>query len=223
MRWILLIFISCQPLLASADGSFSAWLYDYLVNGASVKIAIGTRQAGISVERFSDNAEGEIVQRKEDSWFVSYSTRPIYFSPGKTGLTFMFNISGFDADQQKTGNDEYVDLGSRASGRFYYFVPTLFYEWGNYHNGRFVRAGAGLGTGVATFNGNVLLTSTASNESVSISQDRTKVTAASSLMLEAFWRHWGLTIQYASPIYETDEYKISVEDVAINLGYHLVF
>ena len=223
MRWILLLLLSTQPLAVFADESFSSWAYDYFVDGASVKLAIGTRQAGISVLRLSDNAEGKIVQRKEDSWFLSYSTHPIYFPYGRSGLTFMFNISGFDADQQDTGNDVYVDLGSRASGRFYYFVPTLFYEWGNYRNGRFVRLGAGLGAGVATFNGNVLLTSTASNESVSISQDRTKVTTATSFMLEAFWHHLGLTLQYASPIYETDAYKLSVEDVALNIGYHLVF
>lgn len=223
MRWILFIVFIVPSSVMASENSFSTWVYDYFVDGASVKFGVGTRQAGIAVRRISDNAEGKIVQRNEDNWFLSYSTRPIYSSHRNLGLTFIFNISGFRADQQEISNDVYQDLGTRASGTFYYFVPTAFYEWGNYRLGQYARLGIGLGAGTARFNGDVLLTSTADNEPVTVSQHRTRLTTATSFMLEAFWHHWGISMQYASPVYETDQYNINVEDVSVNLGYYLVF
>jgi hypothetical protein len=223
MRWFLLILI-CLPLSAqSADDSFSAWLYDYFIDGASVKLGTGTRQSGISVQRSSDGAEGKIYQVRENSFFYSYSTSPIYFSFKRTGLTFSFNATSFNADQQQVGNDKFVGLGSRVNGSSYYFVPTVFYEFGYYRTGRFARIGAGLGAGFARFNGDVVLTSTNNNESVTLKRDSTDITFATSLIVEAFWEHFGLTLQYAAPRYETSDYAISVEDISLSLGYNLVF
>ena len=175
------------------------------------------------MERKIDGAKGKIVQRRENSWFLSYSTKPTYFSIENTGLTFIFNVSGFDADQQEVSKDEFVDLGTRMSGRFYYFVPTVFYEWGSFESGIYARAGAGLGAGIARFNGDIILTSTASDEIISLQQSRTRITPATSFMLEANWYHWGVTLQFAGPNYQTDDYDITVEDASISLGYRLVF
>ncbi len=225
MKFLLLPLLLLVPLTnAGADEfSWSDWAYDYFIDGATLKPGIGTRQAGIRVVRLSDEAEGKIVQRNEESYFLQYSTSPIWFSIENTGLTFMFNLSGFDADQQEVGRDIFLDLGSRANGRFFYVVPTVFYEWGNYLSGKYVRLGLGLGAGIASFDGEVILTSTPTNEVVSVDRRSRDITAATSVMLEAHWYHWGLTIQAASPVYETDEYQISVEDISINLGYQFVF
>lgn len=214
-------------LLATAshadDMSFGEWAWDYFVNGATLKLGVGARQSGIKAVRKSDQAEGKIVQHNDEAYFLSYSTRPYFFSNSNAGMTFVLNVSSFNADEQQLADDSFVDLGTQASGRFYYIVPTAFYQWGDHaSNGTYTRVGLGLGMGVAEFNGDVLLTS-ASNERVAFAQNGTSVTFASSLIIESRWRNWGLTLNYAAPIYETDEYEFSVEDVSVNLGYQFVF
>ena len=209
-----------QPVHA---GSFSEWAYDFFIDGATLKPGVGARQAGIRVVRNSDNAEGKIVHRDAEAWFLQYATSPTWLSIDNTGLTFMFNLSGFRANQQEVGRDVFQDLGTRANGSFFYVVPTVFYEWGNYLSGKYARAGFGIGAGIARFNGDVILTSTATNETVSLNRSGTDITAATSVMIEGHWHGWGLTLQYAGPVYETSQYQITVEDVSINLGYQFVF
>ncbi|MGB5396548.1 MAG: hypothetical protein WBN96_05315 [Gammaproteobacteria bacterium] len=222
------IIIAClllvAPAVKAAEMDFSDWAWDYFVNGATLKLGVGTRQAGIRAVRTSDNAEGKIVQRNEESYFISYSTRPYFFSIKNTGMTFVFNVSSFNANQQQVGSDSFVDLGTETSGLFYYVVPTAFYQWGDHAvNGTYTRAGLGLGLGVARFNGDVLLTSTAANERLALEQKGTSVTFATSLIIESHWQNWGLTFNYAGPVYEADGYQVNVEDVSINLGYQFVF
>lgn len=223
MRWLLLGFVCLPSIVQASDDSFTAWLYDYFIDGASVKLGTGTRQAGISVQRESDSATGKIYQVRENSLFYSYSTSPIYFSIKNAGLTFSFNATRFTADKQQVSNDTFIDLGNQVSGNTYYFVPTVFYEFGNYRTGHFARIGAGLGAGFATFDGDVILTSMNNDESVSLSRNSTDITYATSLIVEAFWKHFGLTLHYAAPRYETSDFAISVEDISLSLGYNLVF
>jgi len=145
---ILVLILLLVPVPVLADDRISSRLYDVFIDGASIRLALGTRQAGISVKRISDDAQGKIVQRSTNSWFLSYSTKPTYFSIDNTGITFIFNISSFDADQQEIANDTFVDLGTKMRGEFYYFVPTVFYEWGDYYTGTYARLGIGMGLGL---------------------------------------------------------------------------
>ena len=219
-----LLLLPLVSVCHSRDMSFGEWAWDYFVNGATLKLGVGTRQAGIRAVRTSDNAEGKIVQRNEESYFLSYSTRPYFFSIKNTGMTFVFNVSTFNADQQQLSSDTFADLGTQTSGRFYYVVPTAFYQWGDHAvSGTYTRAGLGLGLGVAQFNGDVLLTSTATNERLALEQKGTSLTFATSLIIESRWQNWGLTFNYAGPVYEVDGYQVTVEDVSINLGYQFVF
>lgn len=217
------LLLAPSIVAAADDWSLADWAWDYFIEGATLKPGVGTRSAGIRVVRVSDNAEGKIVHRDEMSYFLQYSTSPIYFSIQKTGLTFIFNISGFDADQQEIANDSFFDLGTRMDGRFFYVVPTAFYEWGDYTTGNYARIGIGIGAGIANFDGDVVLTTSPANDVVQLEQTGTEITSATSLIIEGHWRNWGLTIQYAGPVYETDEYQINVEDVSVNLGYQFVF
>lgn len=221
-------FLICSllllPISASAsDWSFGEWAYDYFVDGATVKIGVGTRQAGVRVTRLADDAEGRVVQRDEESYFLTYSTSPIYTSLDNIGLTVVFNLSSFRADQQEIARDQFEDIGSRVSGRFFYVVPTAFYEWGNYRSGTFARVGVGVGLGVARFDGNAFLTSTPGNDEVVLAQSGTEWTAAGSVVIEGHWNNFGLTFNVAGPSYETDAYEYGVEDISVYLGYQFVF
>ena len=220
---LLALLILLTPSIVLAEDDFTSWAYDFFIDGASVRLAIGIRQAGISVTRKSDGAEGKIVQRKTNSWFLSYSTKPTYFSVKNTGITLMFNISSFDADQQDLGNDNFVDLGTRLSGESYYIVPTVFYEWGDYYSGTYARIGGGLGAGLATYSGNLALTSTPDNEIVSQSQGRTNLKPVLGFMIELSLKHWSLLLSTAGPSYESDGFKSNVEDLSLNVGYRFMF
>lgn len=211
-----------MPTPASAT-KLTDWAYDYFIDGATLKLGVGTRIAGVQVKRLSDDATGKIVQRDLNSYFITYSTSPIYFSIDRSGLTFIFNLSGFSANKQEIDGGKFVDTGSRASGQFYYIVPTAFYEWGNYLKGTYARIGAGLGLGAATFSGDATLTSTTNNDSVALNRRSTSLTWATSLMLEGHWNHWGLTFQYAGPTYKNDKFQFDVQDISANLGYQFVF
>ena len=142
----IILLVSLLPASALAENfSFRDWAYDYFIDGATLKLGAGMRQSGNRVVRLSDKAEGKILDRDEESYFISYSTSPIYASIDGLGLTFVFNISGFKADEQEIGRDRFADLGSRARGRFDYVVPTAFYEWGDYRSGSYTRVGLGMG------------------------------------------------------------------------------
>ena len=156
----ILLFFSCLAQADPVEETFSEQLWDYMVNGATLTIGLGVRQMGIKVIRSSDDAEGTIVQRNENAYFISYSTRPGYFrSLPSAGYTFKFNLSSFDANQQEIDKDVFQDIGTRVKGNFFYVVPSLFYEWGNYlKTGRFTRLGIGLGLGITKFSGDIILT-----------------------------------------------------------------
>ena len=200
-------------------------LYDFFIDGASLRLGVGTRQAGLKVIRKSDSAEGKVVQRNEEAYFLTYSTKPTFLkSLPNLGYTFMFNLSSFDANKQEISNDVYEDIGTRASGEFLYVVPTAFYQWGEHrYEGKYTRIGVGLGLGLMRYKGNVELDGPSGQETITLSDDRTKLRIASSFMLESRWNHWGIIISAAGPTLENDTYQIQVEDVAINLGYSFVF
>lgn len=219
------LFISSISHAEPIDESFSEQVWDFLVNGATLTIGTGVRQSGIKVIRTSDRAEGTIVQRNDQAYFISYSTRPGYLTRAKTvGYTFSFNLSSFDADQQEIDKDVFEDIGTRVSGSFIYVVPTVFYEWGNYHKtGRFTRLGFGLGLGFTKFNGDIILTESIDQERLDLSSKASRLRVASGIILETRWNHWGLSLSVAGPSFENDSYEVQVQDTAIHLGYSFVF
>ncbi|MBT8119422.1 MAG: hypothetical protein KJN89_06850 [Gammaproteobacteria bacterium] len=103
------------------------------------------------------------------------------------------------------------------------WFPTVFYEWGDYYSGTYARIGGGLGAGIATFSGNIALTSTPDNEVISQSQGRTKLKPALGLIAELSYKHWSLALSAAGPGYDSDDFVSNVEDFSLNFGYRLMF
>jgi hypothetical protein len=195
--------------------------WDYLVNGASITVGTGLRQAEMTVTRKSDKASGKIAQRNDQAYFLSYSTRPSFIGKSNFGYTFMLNYSHFNMDKQEVAKDVYQDIGTRVRGNFAYVVPTLYYQWGEHrYKGKFVRLGVGLGLGVTTYSGNIMLSD---SSIVEVSNKAYALTVAESLFLEARYRHWGIIISLAGPSVQNDTYKIQVSDVSVNLGYSFYF
>jgi len=199
--------------------SYSAKIWDYLTNGASLTIGIGGREADLTVKRLSDNASGKLVQRKERSYFLNYSTRPGFFKDSHFGYDFMFNISTFHMDQQEVSNSVYQNLGTGGNGKFAYVVPTIFYMWGDHLQGTYFKSGIGIGAGVATFDGDIILTSSATKDYVKFSHDTTKLSLASSFIIEGRWNNWGIIITAGGPNFKQDGYEFQISDIAVNFGY----
>ncbi len=219
---------TAEILLPAADtpakpGVTGFWdkTWDYLVNDASITVGTGLRQAEMTVTRKINGATGKIAQRNEQAYFLSYSTRPSFIRESHFGYTFMLNYSHFSMDKQKVAGDAYQDIGTRVRGNFAYVVPTLFYQWGEHrYKGKFVRLGIGLGLGVTTYSGNIILSD---NSTAEVSNKAYALTIAESAFLEARYRHWGVILSLAGPTVDKDSYKIQVTDISLNLGYSFYF
>jgi hypothetical protein len=204
----------------ASSGSFWAWLWDALYRGASVSVGMGSRQADIRVTDKASGATGSIAKRREKAYFIGYSTRPSFIGQSRFGYNFAFNYSIFEMNRQEVEPSVYEDLGTRVRGRFAYFVPTFFYQYGEHGpKGAYARAGLGLGLGVAKFEGDIVLGYPDNRAPVSISNGHYDLKFASSVYLEARYHNWGLTVAAAGPQYEDDRYKYSVTDLAVYLSY----
>jgi len=206
-----------------APATYSALLWDYLTNGSSLTIGIGGREADLTVKRLSDNASGKLVQRNQKSYFLSYSTRPALFGESHFGYDFVFNLSTFNMNEQELSKNVYQNLGTSASGRFAYVVPTVFYMLGDYRHGTYFKAGIGLGAGIASYDGNIILTDSPTQDRVNFSNQSTKPRLASSIVLEGRWNNWGILVTSAGPDVQLDGYEYQISDIAISFGYRYVF
>jgi hypothetical protein len=203
--------------------TFWAWLWDYLYNGASITVGVGTRQAELTVTRLNDGASGRIVQRDEEAYFLSYSTRPSFLGDSQFGYTFMLNYTTFNLDKQEVAKNTFEDIGTRVRGKVAYVVPTLFYQWGEHQKkGKFVRLGVGAGLGIAKFEGDIILND-AANTRVSVANGSYGLKFALSAFLEARYRHWGVRLSAAGPTYQDETYRYALSDIAVNLGYSWYF
>ncbi len=215
--------------LAKAGGepavpmSYSAAVWDYLTRGSSLTLGIGGREADLQVTRQSDGANGKLIQRNERSYFINYSTRPIFFDASRFGYDFVFNLSTFHMGQQEIAKNVYQDLGTSGSGKFAYVVPTLFYLWGDHKQGTYFKSGIGLGIGIATFDGDIILTDSATRDRVAFSHKSTKLRVASSLVLEGRWNNWGFLLSNAGPSVNQDGYQFQLSDIALSFGYRYTF
>jgi hypothetical protein len=136
----------------------------------------------------------------------------------------MFNLPSFHMDQQATASNNHLYLGTGGSGKFACVVPTLFYLWGNLRQGTYLKAGKGPGAGIATFDGDIILTDSARQRITSIFSHKTiDLHLASSLILEGRWDNWGFLLSLAGPNMQQDGYSIQVTDISLNFGYRYVF
>jgi hypothetical protein len=204
--------------------TFWEWLWDYLYNGASLTVGIGTRQADLRVTDKSTYASGKISQRNEEAYFISYSTRPSFFHSTSLGYTFMFNYTTFNMDKQEVAKDVFQDIGTRVRGRIAYVVPTVFYQLGEHgRRAAYVRLGVGAGLGAAKYDGSIILDYPANTTPVAISNGDYGLKFAASLMLEARYRNWGLTFTAAGPSYQDEQYRYDLTDVASYVNFTWYF
>ncbi len=203
--------------------SYTAAIWDYLTVGSSLTIGIGGREADLTVKRLSDNASGKLVQRNEKSYFFNYSTRPIFFDDSRFGYDFVFNLSSFHMSQQEITKNVYQDMGTGGSGKFAYVVPTLFYMWGDHRQGTYFKSGIGIGAGVATFDGDIILTDSATQDRIHFSHKTSELRWASSVVLEGRWKNWGFLLTAAGPDMQQDGYEFQLSDIALSFGYRYQF
>lgn len=209
---------------AADDMTFWEWLWDYLYNGASLTVGVGTRQAELKVTEKSTQRFGKIVQRDEEAYFISYSTRPSFLNSANFGYTFMLNYATFNLDKQEISKNVYEDIGTRVRGRTAYVVPSFFYQWGQHEPyAKFIRLGVGLGLGVAKYQGDIILTDPSPTGPIPISNGSYDLKAALGGFLEARYRFIGLMISGAGPSYQDDTYKYDVRDIAVYLGFTYYF
>jgi hypothetical protein len=212
------------PEQGAGPDTFWEWLWDYLYNGASLTVGIGTRQADLRVTDKSTKASGKISQRDEEAYFISYSTRPSFIHDTRFGYTFMFNYTTFNMDQQEVAKNVYEDVGTRVRGRVAYVVPTVFYQLGEHgRRGAYVRLGIGAGLGAAKYDGSIILNYPKNTAPVAISNGDYGLKFAASLLLEARYRNWGLTVTAAGPSYEDEQYRYDLTDLSSYVNFTWYF
>jgi len=196
-------------------------LWKELTDEASLTVGYGIMKWALDIERTSDGAKGRLVQRDGSSLYVSYSTKPFFFTGSKFGYTVMVNYHDFDMTKQEIENDQFADFGTEMHGYVVYAVPTLYYQWGEHlEKGRFVRLGVGAGIGAARFSGTVRLST---GEIVHTSQSNVEPRLAVTNFLIARWNHVGIQFSFASPRVYGDGYDGRVTDASLYATYTFNF
>ena len=200
-------------------------LWHSLTDEANITASVGLLQASMTVKRKGDGATATMVQRDENAFFLSYGSKPSFFRDSNFGYTVMVNYIHFTMNEQETGSHTYANLNTEVNGQMLYAVPTLYYQWGEHHyNGTFIRLGAGIGLGAATYSGTVRFTNTANpGETVRTANWSYAPHLATSSFLEARWKHFGIAVSYASPRIYGDTYDIRISDYSVRLGYTYYF
>ena len=86
--------------------------------------------------------------------------------------------------------------------------------WGDHRQGTYLKAGIGLGAGIATFDGNIILTDSATQDQVNFSHKTTGLSLASSIVLEGRWKNWGVLLTAAGPDLQQDGYQFQLSDIS---------
>jgi len=198
-----------------------AWAWRELTDEASLTVGYGVMKWALDVQRTSDGATGRLVQRDNNSLYISYGTKPFFFEGSNFGYTVMVNYHDFDMTKQEIANDKFADYGTEVHGYVVYAVPTLYYQWGDHRQtGRFVRIGVGAGVGAARFSGTVRLST---GEIVNTSQHDVEPRLAVSNFIIARWNHVGFQFSFASPRIYGDGYDAKVRDASLYATYTFNF
>lgn len=208
-----------QPGYAS-DEKVSSRLWDYLTVGASITAGIGGRSVTIDVTRQGTNDHGRIVENKADELFLLYSTRAGYFGNSNVGYAWLLNLSTIHLNEQELTDGNIVKLGTEVNGYFATVVPTVFYNFGDRYRGHYLRAGIGLGVGVANFDGDIELTESAQvNDLVTISNGTSDIFLGIGVFIDYQWENFAFRLSSAGPNLEYNGYDINVSGTSVMFGY----
>jgi hypothetical protein len=216
-----LVITAATATVKTSGQGFVSRLWNELTDEASLTVGYGIMKWALDIQRTSDGASGKLVQRDDSSLYVSYSTKPFFFTGSKFGYTVMVNYHDFDMTKQEIENDKFADFGTEMHGYVVYAVPTLYYQWGEHlEKGRFVRLGVGAGVGAARFSGTVQLST---GEIVHTSQNSVEPRLAVTNFLIARWNHVGIQFSFASPRVYGDDYDARVMDASLYATYTFNF
>ena len=223
---ILLLLVSSFSALAEehsnnvVDEEFGTWLWDYLTVGASITGGFGGRTVAINATRQGTNDQGKIVENRENEFFLLYSTRPSYFRDSNFGFAWLLNLSTIHLKRQEISGGDTVNLGTEVKGIFATTVPAFFYNIGDHYRGHYLRAGIGLGIGVAKFNGDIVLTdSSQPNDRVNISNGTSNFFLAPGVFIDYQWKNFALRLSTAGPNINYNGYDINVTESSLMFGY----
>lgn len=203
----------------SGDEQFVQWLWNYLTDGASVTAGIGGRSIKIEVTEQSSGDHGVIAENKEDEIFLLYSTRASYFGDSAVGYAWLLNLSTFNLEEQEVSGSA-VDLNTNVDGYFASVVPTLFYNIGDRYRGHYLRAGVGIGLGVARFEGEVVLTdSSQPDDRVHITNGSSDVFTALGVFLDYQYENFALRLSSSGPNLNQNGYDINITGTSLVFGY----
>ena len=220
----LLLFLSFSVFAEEQPGSvsdhkFRGWLWDNLIDGASVTAGIGGQSVVIDVTRQGTNDHGIIEENKEEL-FLLYSTKARYFENSNIGYAWLLNLSTFSLKEQELSNGDILNLGTKVDGFFAYTVPTFFYNIGDRYQGHYFRTGIGLGIGLTKFDGDIILTkSVKKNDRVSISNGASNVILALGLFIDYQWENFTIRLSNSGPNLEFNGLDINVSSLSLVLGY----
>lgn len=202
------------------DVKFSTWLWNYLTVGASITGGFGGRSVTIDVTRQGTNDQGKILENRENEFFILYSTRPTYFGDTNAGFSWLLNLSTIHLKEQEISGGNTVNLGTKVNGYFATTVPTVFYNIGDRYRGHYLRAGVGLGIGVAKFDGDIVLTDSAlPNDRVNISNGTSNFFTAFGVFIDYQWKNFAVQLSTAGPSLGYNGYDINVSGTSLMLGY----
>ncbi len=223
---ILLQFLFSFSVLAeelpgnTSDEKMSTRLWNYLTVGASITAGVGGQSVTIDVKRDGTNDYGKIIENKEDEFFLLYSTRAGYFGDSNVGYAWLLNLSTIRLNEQELPNENIVKLGTEVNGYFASVVPTVFYNFGDRHRGHYLRAGIGLGVGVAKFDGDIVLTESAQmNDRITISNGTSNIFLALGIFVDYQWENFAFRLSTAGPNIDYNGYAINVSGSSLMLGY----
>jgi hypothetical protein len=202
------------------DEKFSTWLWNYLTVGASFTAGVGGRTVAINVTRQGTDDQGKIFENKDHEFFLLYSTKANYFGNSNVGFAWLLNLSTIHLKEQAISGGDTVNLGTEVNGYFAITIPTVFYNIGDRYRGHYLRAGIGLGVGIAKFDGDIVLTDSAQpNDRVNISNGASNIFLAPGVFIDYQWENFALRLSTAGPNINYNGYDINVTETSLVLGY----
>ncbi len=204
----------------TSDEKFSTWLWNYLTVGASITGGFGGRSVTIDVTRQGTDDQGKISENKDNELFLLYSTRASYFGDSNVGFAWLLNLSTIHLKEQEISGGNTVNLGTKVNGYFATMVPAVFYNIGDRYRGHYLRAGIGLGIGVAKFDGDIVLTESSQlNDRVNISNGTSNIFTAFGVFIDYQWKNFALRLSTAGPNLNYNGYDINVSGTSLVFGY----
>ncbi len=206
-----------------------------LLHGFSIQPALLAKIVTVHVKQKSDGGEADVTN-DPGNLALSLSLASPNYRIGETnwGFGYLIEHYSFKANKQIAdlgdGNYKPKKLGTSISGKFNYFIPTLFYKFSGEdidipHGTMLI--GGGIGYGTARIEG----TATLGQERRVSSGDPVTAINASATDVFSFLLYWELELnknhkvgaRLSEILFDDAQYKYGVEDFSAFYTYRYVF